>query len=300
MAADEAPSIGRRVEGMLEAAGAVPVVLASRVVLRDGLGRYRRTLWPRDLGEEVGAHAEEAGAAVRAAGVGGFWTHVGLPRAQGFALVPGSVVWLKPREGSRDAFGRALASLAAGAPIGERTAEGFGRVEVAPFPYGWTLPAAEMPPGSVPTDDDPRFGHFALTDEVRPRRPATRLRHDPARESLEGWAERVRTAGLDPAHDEWRTVARILYARAGDEAGTLIDALTRGGGVPRTRLAEAQAARDPKPFLSKGKGKDAWAAVQSLVSEAASETLREEERALRTRALADALAAGVNPGKGPG
>jgi hypothetical protein len=276
-----------RIETLVDAGVPIPLVARSRVLLRDGLGRVRQSLSPADLGLPG-----DGDCAVVARQVGGFWRHVGLPRQQEPALEPGSVLLVTPGEADRDRLLAGLVALAEGRAVGERTAEGFGRFAVAPLPYGW---------------DDARFASHDPDFHPRPVPETLRrasavedggpLRHDPRARWTRDYEIRLRNAGIDPDRDEWRTLARLLYARAGDFAEPLLRAIEKGAGQPADALKNSGAAREPKPFLTLGAGREAWPAVKGLVEEAASDD-REEVRALRTRALADALAQAVHPEKG--
>jgi hypothetical protein len=163
---------------------------------------------------------------------------------------------------------------------------------VAPLPYGWD--------DARYASDDPDFHPQAVPETLR-RTPAREgggpLRHDPRARWTHDYESRLRDAGINPERDEWRTVARLLYARAGDFAEPLLKAIEKGAGRPADVLKKSGAAREAKPFLTLGAGKEAWPAVRRLVEEAASDE-REEVRALRMRALADALAQAVHPEKG--
>ncbi len=162
----------KAVEGWVSAAGAVPVVLASRLLLRDAFGRTRQTLAPEDLGLRWrGGTAGRPTCAVSSTVAGGFSRHVGLPRRREHVLQAGSVLHLDPAavEAPDGApLAEYLARLAHGRALGERTAEGFGRLAVAPFPYGW-VPGA--PAGAGPAEPLPSRRRCAA-----PPRPARRTR----------------------------------------------------------------------------------------------------------------------------
>lgn len=286
-----------RVEAWVSAGLPVPVVLSSRLVLRDPFGRTRQTLAPEDLGlRRADAKGSAPACAVSSTVAGGFWRHVGLPRRRDSALQAGSVVHLVPGE-VRTPDGAPLEEflvrLAHGGALGERTAEGFGRVAVAPFPYGWIegTPGAPVPeplriPAGVhrlppPGGDDP-LGRRA--DERR----------------VEQFLGSLRVAGVRPEGDEWRSVARLLYARAGEAADTLAGALLNGGGPLRDELSGVGPGREGRSFLGDGSGAAAWTALRPLLDRAADPSLKPEERARRTRALADALARRITPGKEAG
>jgi hypothetical protein len=271
------------------------VVLASRLLLRDPFGRTRQTLAPEDLGlRRTPGKVKNPACAVSSTVAGGFWRHVGLPRRREHALQAGSALhldpaWVETPDGTP--LAEYLAHLAHGRALGERTAEGFGRVAVAPFPYDWV-------PGAPPAAEPPE--PLALPPAVcRPASPATGdplgRRADERR--VERYVAALETAGVKPAGDEWRLVARLLYARAGDEAGALAAALEAGDGPPAAELSRAGPGREAKSFLRDKGGKGTWEALRPVLAEAAQRELPPPERARRTRALADALARGITPGK---
>lgn len=280
-------AVRRRVTALVDAGLPIPLVARSRVLLRDGLGRVRQSLAPADV-----RLPGTGDCAVVARQVGGYWRHIGLPRQQEQALEPGSVIMLTSGEVDRGQLLEGLVALAEGRAVGERTAEGFGRFAVAPFPYGWD--------DEQDASGDPDFQPQPIPESLRPRdaSKAGPLRRDLRAELTLEYEAELRSAGIDPERDEWRTVARLLYARAGDEADPLLNALEKGSGRPEDELRKAGAAREPRSFLTAGAGKDAWPNVRGLVEKAAAKTLAEEIRALHTRALADALAQVVHPQKG--
>ncbi|MDB4948543.1 MAG: hypothetical protein JWM27_1192 [Gemmatimonadetes bacterium] len=264
----------RRAKARLDAGGSVPVMLASRLVARDGLGRAYRSLEPEALGlSGTGRCAVHWGA------VGGFWRHVGLPRRQDFALLAGSVLHLDVPDdaAARDALLDRLVELEHGEPRGDRTAEGFGRVVVDPFPYGWMRgdavdSARDLPiplrPASAPKD-------AAGVAAGLPR-------------DLEGLFDR----------DEWRAVARYLYAHAVDTVPDLIGALETGRDGPQAALKRVGGGRTPKSFLKDGKGQAGWKKLRAVLEKIAGESGPGPERAAAVRALADAIAGDITPGKG--
>jgi hypothetical protein len=282
-------AVRQRIKALVDAGVPIPLVALSRVLLRDALGRVRQSLSPEDLGLPGTGDC-----AVVARQVGGYWRHIGLPRQQEQALEPGSVLLVAARGEERGRLLEGLIALAEGRAMGERTAEGFGRVAVAPFPYGWY--------DERYASEDPAFLPCDIPESLRPK-GALRgdpLRRDPRAQLTAEYEARLRDAGINPDRDEWRTVARLLYARAGDEAVPLLRALEEGGGAPLRALTapDLKGSRSPTPFLGKeGAGHPAWLHLRPLVDEAAGAD-REELRALRTRALADALAQLVHPAKG--
>lgn len=284
-----------RVEAWVSAGLPVPVVLASRLLLRDAFGRTRQRLTPEDLGlRRTGGAGRGAACAVSSTVAGGFWRHVGLPRRREHALQAGSVLHLDPASVETPdgaSLAEHLARLAHGGALGERTAEGFGRVAVAPFPYDWI---AGAPPAAGPPEP------LSIPEEVR--RPAAAGPEDPlgrraGGRRVERYVEALERAGVQAAGDEWRLVARLLYARAGAEASALAAALEGGGGPPAEELARVGPGREAKSFLRDKGGKAAWEALRPVLEEAAHRELPAPERARRTRALADALARGITPGK---
>lgn len=282
-------AIRERITALVDSGAPISLVATSRVLLRDALSRVRQSLAPADLGFQVGGTC-----AVAADQVGGYWRHIGLPRQQEVALEPGSVLRITSGEGDREQLVERLVALADGQAVGERQAEGFGRFAVAPFPYAWD--------GSAAAPDDPDFQPCPLpTSLLQDAVPAgtAPLRTDVRSDLTQTYGKALQDAGIDPSRDEWRTVARMLYTRAGDFATPLIGALENGTGTPRKRLEADDLAvgREPKSFLAKGgAGHDAWEQICLQVKEAASHP-QENVRALRTRALADALALIVHPAK---
>lgn len=279
-------AIRERVAALVESGAPIPLVATSRVLLRDELGRVRQSLAPGDLG--LPGTGECAVAADQA---GGYWRHIGLPRQQETALEPGSVLRLAPGDADRDRLVDGLVALAEGRAVGERQAEGFGRFAVAPFPYAWDCDAADPPD---PDFDRRELPDSLLHDTVHPGPDP--LRNDTRGKLTRSYAEALKRAGIDPQRDEWRTVARLLYARAGDMADSLVSVITKGR--PKGELAKAGAARDVKSFLTDGAGKSAWKGMEPEVRSAAAPAKTDAERALHTRALADALALIVHPAKG--
>ena len=283
-----------RVTACLDAGRPVPLVLASRLLARDALGRAHRSLTAGALGLPGGGRAS-----VEWGITGGFWRHLGLPRRQEPALLAGSVLHWEPPQGEGAACADRLAALEDGGVVGERTAEGFGRVAVAPFPYAWVG-------GAEPADEA-----LPLPAALRRDAPAAAwkgLRDDPAAGHHRAWENDLAAAEADFSRDEWRAVARLLYVRAGDDYETLKGWLFHGGGEPakelkRVRVPSAGApqaegeGRGAKHFLQDGLGEPGWKALAPLLADA-TKSASASERALRTRALADALAAMVTPGKG--
>ena len=283
-------AIRRRVTALVDSGAPIPLVATSRVLLRDPLGRVQQHLAPEDLGLPGKGRC-----AVAVDQVGGYWRHIGLPRQQEVALEPGSVLIVTLNGPGRERLIDGLVALADGRAVGERTAEGFGRFAVAPFPYAWDGDAAG------PADPDFQLKPVPESLSVRAASLGTgalrrNVRSDLARE----YGEKLEGAGIDPTRDEWRTIARLLYARAGDVAGPLIDAIEKGSGAPLRVLTapDLEGSRTAKSFVGKdGAGHDAWKHVCRAVKEAASDA-RENVRALQTRALADAVALIIQPAKG--
>ncbi|HEU4452998.1 MAG TPA: RAMP superfamily CRISPR-associated protein, partial [Longimicrobium sp.] len=165
-------AVRERVERLIAAGVPVPLVATSRLLLRDGLGRVLQRLSPIDLGLPG-----EGTCAVSTRQVGGFWRHVGLPRQQELALEPGSVLVVHAGGADPARLGEALLALALGRSVGERAAEGFGCMAVAPFPYGWADAAY--------ASSDPAFDPLPVPAALRlpAREPGGRgLRHDPREE----------------------------------------------------------------------------------------------------------------------
>jgi hypothetical protein len=275
----------RRVEALCRVGRSIPLVLASRLLVRDALGRTHRSLSPGVFGLEG-----EGRCAVEWGVVGGFWRHLGLPRRQEAALLPGSVLhWEAPAGADPAAVAERLAGLEAGEPLGERAAEGFGRVAVAPFPYAWAADEA-APEEALPLPD-------ALRASGPPPLGGRTLRGDPAAGLRRGWEARLAAVAPAFAGDEWRVVARLLYLRAGDDRVTLAAALEDGDGEPARELKRVGEGRTAKSFLRDGAGREGWKELAPLLEEACGARVPAEARAGRTRVLADALAAVLTPGK---
>ncbi len=289
-AAAERERTRARVRRLVKDGLPVPVVLASRLLLRDGFGRVRQSLAPVDLGLDG-----EGSCTVGWGTIGGFWRHIGMPRRRDAVLLPGSVLHLRPAGGGSEEWTERLLGLADGTPPGERTAEGLGRLAVAPFPYGWLGDGdVEDAPPPLPVPAGLRRARLAPAAGAVP--PA-----DPGEGHFRRYALKLRGAGLplQDYPDEWQAVARVLYTRAGDPAGDLVRRLEQGGGDPAGALDEVGPARERKSFfLGEGKGVKPWAALRVLVEDAAGPALGEGARALRTRALAEAVADRAAPGKG--
>jgi CRISPR-associated protein Csx10 len=268
-----------RVRALAGQGAPLPLVAVSRVMLRDALGGCRQSLDAAALG--LGALAGRCSVAV--VPVGGFRRHVGLPRRAGWALAGGSVLRLDvaPAEG---AVVERIVELVHGGGVGERTGEGFGRFAAAPFPYAWTDEpwAARLPDGGLPEQfavPGPLRLRATAKDDPMGRRAGAGLRR--------GFELGVREAGL--SGDEWRTVAHLLRARAGEPLAELATALEAGGGGPAAALRDAHAAREDRSFLG-GRGRAGWMALRPLLESAAGAELGAGERAYRTRILADAIA----------
>jgi hypothetical protein len=293
-----------RIAALLWNACPVAVVCNTRLVLRDRFGRCLQSLTAGAMGLEGVA---DAACAVHVRPVGGFWRHVGLPRRGAVALAPGSVLRVSAATDA-DALADRLVALAYDGAVGERTAEGFGRIAVAPFAYDWlegaTGPAARVEEHAVPI---PRLREGA-TDAADPLGRHSR-RLEVQRYAAEITDAEITDAKIDLSDDRWRSVARMLWTHATDPAA-LVKSLETGGGDVSSALADAHALRSPKHLLLEPEKDDdksdggapklrrtaAWAALVEMIG-AASTNADAEQRALRIRALAEALADTASPGK---
>jgi hypothetical protein len=252
-------------------AGAVPIVLTSRLIWRDAFGAYAQTLSPETFNLAGGGKCSVAWS-----GVGGFWTHIGLPRRPELCLLPGSVLLLSP--GGLDSAAREalINRLLAPEPVGDRTGEGFGRFVAAPFPYSWLGNATREGAKPEQTPDALQF--------KAPASPAVEDRHELVRD----YASKLALVEVPKPYDLVRTLSRLVYAHAGEPYTKLERCIEHGSNSLAGVIDNFRANREKAAFV-KGDGAAFWEVVKTQLRVATADASI-PLRAMRTRALADALA----------
>ncbi|MCS7001244.1 MAG: hypothetical protein NZ518_00190 [Dehalococcoidia bacterium] len=241
----------------LRADGALTVTLLSDAILRDQHGQARpdAALLAEQVATRLGVSATDFTAFTATGMVGGFNRTWGLPLPQTPTLAAGSVIVL---QGVASAPPEAIAALEREG-IGERRAEGFGRLAInLPSPTA-IAKAPEPPPPAAPT----------LSDESRAQWAAMQRRIEQARREVQRLeeAQRKRLSNVPPRSQISR-VREVILAQI---------------------IAESPRVEAITGFLDDVKGKRAGKLLERAKVDGKSmvEWLREEANALTTRKVED-------------